>query len=219
MPGLALLVASIGFADSINPSTLIPALWLAGTPSAGGLGGYALGVFSMYLVGGLVLVFGPGPVLIRSLRHVGGPVEHALLAAVGVLAIAFALIAWRARHDDAAGQTRERRTHTRVSGFLLGAGIMAIELPTAFMYFGAISAILAGHLAAPAEVSLLLAYNALFVAPLVALLAVRRLAAGRAERWIAAVEGRLARIGQLAVSGVAGVAGAALLGVGVVGLL
>jgi cytochrome c biogenesis protein CcdA len=218
MPGLALLIASIGIADSINPSTVIPALWLAGTPTAGGLGSYALGVFAVYLAGGLALVFGPGPVLISSLRHVGGALEHVLLVAIGVVALAFALIAWRARNQSA-GEPRARRSHTRLSGFLLGAGIMAIELPTAFMYFGAISAILADHVAAPAAISLLIAYNAMFVAPLVALLAVRRLAAARAERWIAGAEARLRRLGQLALSGVAGAAGTALLTVGLVGLI
>lgn len=218
MPGLALLVASIGAADAINPSTVIPALWLAGTPTAGGLGSYTLGVFAVYLAGGLALVFGPGPVLIAALRHIGGPLEHVLLMAIGMLALVFALIAWRAR-DQSRGEPRARRSHTRLSGFLLGAGIMAIELPTAFMYFGAISAILADHVAALTAISLLLAYNAIFVGPLVVLFAVRRLAATRAERWIAAGEARLRRLGQLALSGVAGAAGTALLTVGLVGLI
>jgi cytochrome c biogenesis protein CcdA len=218
MPGLALLIASIGLADSINPSTVIPALWLAGTPTAGGLGSYTAGVFATYLGGGLVLLFGPGPVLIRSLRHIGGPLEHVLLVIVGMVALAFALIAWH-RRDGSDGEPHARRSYTRLSGFLLGAGIMAVELPTAFIYFGAISTILADHVAASTAVSLLIAYNAVFVAPLVALLVVRRLSATRAERWIAAAEARLRRLGQLALSGVAALAGAALLTVGVVGLI
>jgi cytochrome c biogenesis protein CcdA len=165
-----------------------------------------------------VLLFGPGHVVIAALHHVQGPVEHGLQAAGGALALVFSLYLWHARQkpDD---PPPTRRSHTRASAFALGAGIMAIELPTAFMYFGAISAILAAHPVAPIEISLLIAYNALFVAPLVAFLAIRRLAGARASEWIASAEARIRRAGQLALTGVAGVAGAALLGLGLSGLL
>jgi hypothetical protein len=96
---------------------------------------------------------------------------------------------------------------------------MAVELPTAFMYFGAIAAILAAHPAASLEISLLIVYNALFVAPLVVFLAIRRLAGNQADVWIAAAEARVRRFGVLALTGVAGAGGAALLAVGLAGLL
>ena len=96
---------------------------------------------------------------------------------------------------------------------------MAIELPTAFIYFGAISAILDAHPVALAEISLLSVYNALFVAPLLAVLAVRHVAGSRAERWLATGEARVRRLGQLALTGVAGAGGAALLAIGLSGLL
>ncbi len=218
MLGLTLLVASIALADSVNPSTIIPALWLAGAPAAARLASYTLGVFAVYLAGGMVLVFGPGRVLIALLHHVQGPVEHALLAALGVFALAVAIFMWRSRATTSA-QPRPRRVYTRASAFALGAGIMAVELPTAFMYFGAISAILAARLVAPLEISLLIAYNAIFVAPLVAILAGRRLAGDRAEGWITAAEARIRRLGQLTLTAVAGAAGAALLAIGLNGLL
>jgi hypothetical protein len=41
-------VATIALADSINPSTLIPAMWLASGPSRRRLGSYTLGVFAVY---------------------------------------------------------------------------------------------------------------------------------------------------------------------------
>ena len=96
---------------------------------------------------------------------------------------------------------------------------MAIELPTAFPYFGAISAILAARAVAPLEVSLLLVYNVLFVVPLMAFLAFRRLAGDRADTWIASGQTRLRYLGQVALSGVAAVAGAAFLAIGLNGLL
>jgi hypothetical protein len=87
------------------------------------------------------------------------------------------------------------------------------------MYFGAISAILASHPVAAVEVSLLVAYNALFVAPLVAIVAIRRLAGERTERWLASGWERLLGFGQLLLAGFTGCAGAALLVIGVTGLL
>ncbi len=218
MVGLTLLVASIAIADSINPSTVVPALWLASAPHPRGLGSYAAGVSAVYLAGGLVLVFGPGPAFIAALHHIRGPVEHALQAAGGLVALAFAFALWRSRRKQRPERPR-RRLNTRAAAFGLGAGIMAIELPTAFVYFGAITAILAAHSAAAAEVSLLLVYNALFVAPLLAILAIRQLAGNRAEEWLASGEAWLRRVGSLALTGAAGAAGAALLVIGVSGLL
>ncbi len=218
MFGLTLLVVMIALADSVNPSTIIPALWLASASSGHRLASYTLGVSAAYLTGGLVLLLGPGPTLIAALHHLHGPVEHALEALGGIVALTVAVFLWRSRNRTA-DQPRARRSPTRASAFALGAGIMAAELPTAFMYFGAISAILATRPQAAIEVSLLIIYNALFVAPLVAVLAVRRLAGARADRWIESAGGRLRSLGQLALSGVAGAAGAVLLTLGVSGLL
>jgi cytochrome c biogenesis protein CcdA len=218
MLGLTLVVASIALADSINPSTLIPALWLASTRSESRLASYTVGVFAVYLTGGIVLLLGPGPSVISFLHHLRGPVEHGAEAVGGLLALSLAFVLWRSRHA-AEDQPRVRRCETRASAFALGAGIMAVELPSAFLYFGAISAVLAAHRALPVKISLLIAYNALFVAPLIVLMAASRLAGDRTDRWIASAGGRLRYLGQLALTGVAGVAGAALLTLGLGGLL
>src|SRR5438105_3576269 len=108
---------------------------------------------------------------------------------------------------------------SRSSAFALGAGIMALELPTALMYFGAISAVLASHQSAAVQVLLLVVYNALFVAPIVAILVIRQVAGERAERWLASAWGRVVGFGQLALAGLTGGGGAALLIIGVTGLL
>jgi cytochrome c biogenesis protein CcdA len=218
MVGLTLLVVTVALADSINPSTVVPALWLASAPSAYGLASFTLGVFAVYLTGGLVLLLGPGPTLIAWLHHLHGPVEHALQTIGGIVALTIALVIWRSR-KRAEDQPRPRRCTSRASAFALGAGIMMIELPTAFMYFGAISAILGAHPAASLQISLLITYDALFVAPLLALLAIHRLAGARADRWIAAAGDRLRYLGRLALTGVAGAAGAVLLAIGLSGLL
>jgi cytochrome c biogenesis protein CcdA len=213
-----MLVASIGVADSINPSTIVPALWLASAPRPRRLAFYTLGVFAVYLAGGLVLVLGPGPSLITALHRIQGPVEHALEVAGGTLVLAFAFGAWRSRHG---GRTESwtRRSCTRASAFALGAGIMAVELPTAFMYFGAISAILAVRLNSAAQILLLTLYNALFVTPLIALLSVRRLAGHRGDQWVESAAVKLREVGQLVLTTVAGAAGSTLLAVGLAGLV
>jgi cytochrome c biogenesis protein CcdA len=218
MIGVTLLVASIAIADAINPSTIVPALWLASAPQARGLGSYIVGVFAVYLVGGLVLVFGPGPALIAALHHIRGPVEHALLAAGGAVALVFAFVLWRSRRNERTARSMPR-LQGRGSAFALGAGIMAVELPTAFVYFGAITAILAAHPAAAVEIALLLVYNLLFVAPLGAILAIRRFAGSHADRWLVAGDAWLRRAGRVALTGAAGAGGAALMVIGVSGLL
>jgi Sap, sulfolipid-1-addressing protein len=215
---LTLLVVSIAIADSLNPSTVVPALWLAGAPRGRGLVSFTLGVFAVYLAGGIVLVFGPGPALINAFHHVGGTVEHGLQAAGGVIAFAFAVALWRSRGGTGADRQR-RHCNTHLSAFAFGAGIMAVELPTAFMYFGAISAILVAHAAAPLQVSLLVVYNALFVAPLLAILAIRLLSWDRADRWLAGGERWLRGAGQIALAAVAATAGVALVAIGVSGLV
>ena len=96
---------------------------------------------------------------------------------------------------------------------------MVLELPTAFVYFGAITAILAAHPGAPVKISLVLVYNVLFVAPLLAILVIRRIAGSRGEKWLAAGEAYLRRVGRVALSGTAGAAGAVLVVLGVSGLL
>ena len=60
MPTLMLVVASIGLADSINPSTIVPALWIASTPRAHLLS-FTIGVFAVYLAGGLWLRWARDP--------------------------------------------------------------------------------------------------------------------------------------------------------------
>lgn len=120
MLGITLVVASIGLADSVNPSTLIPALWLASSPSKSRLASYTAGVFAVYLSGGIVLLLGPGPALIAFLHHLRGPVEHGVEALAGMLVLAFASALWRSRHK-VSDQPRMRRSHTRASAFALGA--------------------------------------------------------------------------------------------------
>src|SRR5260370_40503933 len=99
MGALILVVASIALADSINPSTIVPALWVASAPR-GHLLSFTLGVFAVYLAGGLVVAFGPGPLLISALHHAQGPVEHGLEVAGGAVVLVLAAWLWRSRRSE-----------------------------------------------------------------------------------------------------------------------
>lgn len=218
MLGLTLLVGSIALADSINPSTVIPGLWLGRKRRARVLAAFTAGVSTVYLAGGLVLLLGPGELLISSLRHIHGPLEHALQAAGGIVALGFGLVSWRTRAQPPSTRP-QGRLRTPIGAFGLGAAIMALELPTAFMYFGAISAVLTARPPAVVEIVLLIAYNAVFVAPLVALVLIQRYAGARADRWLTAANARMRYVGQVALAGVASSSGIALIAIGVSGLL
>ena len=70
------LAISIGIADSVNPTTIAPALYLAsGRHPRRQVAEFTLAVFGVYLVGGLVIALGPGQLLLsvvpRPGRHLG----------------------------------------------------------------------------------------------------------------------------------------------------
>ena len=215
MPGLALMVAGIALADSINPSTIVPALYLAGRHRAGAVGSFAAGVFTVYLAGGLALVLGPGPELIAALRGVGPELEHVIEAVAGVVLLGAAAAAWARRRSASAGG-RWTAAPSGHAALALGAGIAAIELPTAFIYFGAISAILASGSGFASRVLLVVVYNLLFVLPVLVIVAARAL--GPDVRF-GALRDWLQRAGPVALSAVAAIGGAGLLVVALDGML
>ena len=70
MVALAILVASIGAADSINPTTIGPALLFAIRPRPlPALAGFIAGVFLVPFAAGVLVVLGPGQLLLDALPH------------------------------------------------------------------------------------------------------------------------------------------------------
>lgn len=184
MFGLLILVVSIGFADSLNPSTIAPAIYLATTEDARvGLLSFTVGVFGVYLLGGLLIILGPGQLLLSAVPHPDPQVKHVIELAVGAVALVAAAVLWTRRESVQERVPDARRTGPR-SAFFLGAGITAVELPTAFPYFGAIAAIVASGYVLPYQLLLLAIFNVVFVAPLVAIIAVRRFGGERAKRQL-----------------------------------
>jgi cytochrome c biogenesis protein CcdA len=185
MIALIALVVSIGVADALNPSTLAPALFFAvGPHGRRDVAGFTLGVFAVSLAGGLALTFGPGHALLRLASKPSPNAVHVIELVAGAAALPLAAVLWHTRAHIAERLARRKQASGRSAG-LLGASIMAVELPTALPYFAAIAAILGSGHGATTQVFLLLLYNAAFIAPLVLLLVVLALAGARGAQLAA----------------------------------
>jgi cytochrome c biogenesis protein CcdA len=219
---LAVLVGSISLADSLNPSTVAPALLIAtGKDAVRRLIAFTVGVFAVMLVGGLVLVLGPGPVLLSALPHPSPDVKHIAELAGGVGLIGLAVAAWRGRHRLARDLTSDRDGRTGagvLSALGLGAGIMAVELPTAFPYFAAVTAILGAHVGTTAEVVLVCIYSVGFVLPLLVVIAVRAWAGRAAADTLARIRRWMGYRAGAILASVLAAAGTVLLGIGTAGI-
>ncbi len=190
------LMISIGLADSLNPTTIAPALYLATNERnpRNEVVQFTLAVFAVYLIGGLAIALGPGELLLalvpRPSKHLGYVLE--IVAGVAMLTASAFLwgyrehLAKRAPPEVAAG---------RRSSAILGATITAVELPTAFPYFAAIAAVTVSGLDVVRQMVLIVLFNVCFIAPLLGIVgtltfagpdAVRVLVRGREfleRRW------------------------------------
>jgi cytochrome c biogenesis protein CcdA len=94
-----------------------------------------------------------------------------------------------------------------------------LDLPTAFPYFAAIGAIAGSGASVPAELVLLLAFNLIYVLPLVTIAAARAFAGERAQRWLRDSHEHVNRIAPRVVSALTAVTGVALIWRGADGVL
>jgi cytochrome c biogenesis protein CcdA len=175
------LVISIGIADSLNPTTIAPALYLAaGDHARRQVAEFTAAVFAVYLLGGLAIALGPGQLLLavvpRPGRHLGYVLE---IVAGGAMLVAAAVL-WGYRDRLADTRTPEINPRGRSSA-ILGATITAVELPTAFPYFAVIAALVGADLNIPRLVFLLVVFNVCFIAPLLGILAVLTFAGPNAQ--------------------------------------
>jgi cytochrome c biogenesis protein CcdA len=175
-----LLIAGMGLVDSLNPATIAVGVVLGTTERPLlRLSGYAAGIFAVYFVGGLVLTLGPSELIRTATSHPEGIGFDIALVVVGLVAFGFA--AWVFVHRRDAAKVPDVKMRPG-SALALGAGMTAVDLPTAFPYFAAVVAIIGEDLAAPVEIALLVLFNVMYIAPIV-LIAVVAVALGeRAER-------------------------------------
>jgi cytochrome c biogenesis protein CcdA len=166
---LTVLMVTIGLADSINPSTIAPALYLAsGERARTRVAEFTLSVFLVYLAGGVLIGVGAGQ-LVRSVVpdiDIRQTVRFVGEIVAGVLLIGAAGLIWT-RRDQMLARGLPTASPDRRSSVILGASITAVELPTAFPYFAAIAAIVGSGLDAAQDFALLLIFNVCFVLPLI----------------------------------------------------
>jgi cytochrome c biogenesis protein CcdA len=181
---LAILVVSVGLADSLNPSTIGPALYLATVRKpAVRLTQFTTGVFTVNLAAGLVLTIGPGRLLLGLVPHPQRTARHVLELAAGVILVGSAAALWLGRRS-LAGRDLPMRSGGGGSSLIAGASIAAVELPTAVPYFAVIAAVVASSAGVPVQIGLIALYNVAFVLPLLATLVALLVAGERADPWL-----------------------------------
>jgi cytochrome c biogenesis protein CcdA len=211
------LVVSIGLADSLNPTTIAPALYLAtGESPRAKVTQFTFGVFVVYLLGGAVIALGPGQLILALVPSPDAEDRHAIEIIAGVAMLFAAAMLWLyrdrlARHDipDVSAEGK--------SSAILGATITAVELPTAFPYFAAIAAIVGSGLDPARQLTLLVLFNVCFVLPLIGIVCTLAFAGDRAERMLAIGRGFLEKHWPAVLAGLMLLAGVFVILLGVTG--
>jgi cytochrome c biogenesis protein CcdA len=217
------LVISIGIADSLNPTTIAPALYLAtSNEGRGRVIQFTTAVFAVYLFGGLAIALGPGELLLALVPHPGRHLSYVLEIVAGVAMLTGAVFLWGyrdrlGRREENAEATVKARAERRSSA-LLGATITAVELPTAFPYFAAIAAIVGSGFDIARQVMLLVLFNVCFVAPLLAIIATLTFAGPDAQRVLASGREKLEANWPVLLAGLALLAGLFVTLLGITGL-
>ena len=190
MPALLhaiVIVLLIGLGDSLNPTTLGPALYLVTIDHPRRrLIEFLIGVLVVNLLGGLVIMLGPGQLLLSLVPKPDPTTKHIIELVAGAALIVIAVLLWSGRRGLGRRKPPVFSGDGR-SGVMLGAGIAAVEFPTALPYFAAIAVIVGSDAAIPGQVVALLVYNAAFLAPIGAMLLTLVILGDAAKRPLARV--------------------------------
>ena len=212
------IVVSIGLADSLNPSTIAPALYMAtGERARGRVAEFTFAVFAVYFLGGAAVAVGAGELIRDLVPHPRHQIANIVEVGVGVALIAGAAFLWRHRHRLSDREPPRFDPHGR-SSWVLGASITAVELPTAFPYFAAIAAIVGAGLGPVRAVTLLLLFNVCFVLPLLLIVGTLTFAPDHSERVLSVARGFLQRHWPAVLAGLALAAGLFVVLLGVTGI-
>jgi cytochrome c biogenesis protein CcdA len=212
------LVISIGIADSLNPSTIAPALFMAsGEDARRRVTEFTIAVFAVYFLGGAAIALGPGQLLLSLIPHPHRDARHAIEIIAGVAMLLASFLLWRNR-DRLSNRESTVINPEGKSSAILGATITAVELPTAFPYFAAIAAIVGSGLDPTRQIVLLVLFNLCFIAPLVGIVGTLTFAGDRAEQILSTGREWLQAHWPALLSGLALLAGVIVILLGATGL-
>jgi cytochrome c biogenesis protein CcdA len=213
------LVLSIALADSLNPSTIAPGLYLAiGEKPRSGLIQFTLGVLAVNFLGGAIIALGPGQAVLALVPKPGHTARYIGETVAGVVMLIAAVVLWVRRKGLAQRHGLPEPRSEGKSALLLGATIAVVELPTAFPYFAAIAAIVASGLHPVRQLILIVIYNIAFVLPLILMIATLTIAPTRAESILTGARQFLERRWPALLAALALVAGLFVTTLGVTGL-
>lgn len=214
------LVLSIALADSLNPSTIGPALYLAAGPHPRrDVFRFTVGVFCVFFLGGVLLVIGPGRAILALVPHPGPTARYILETIAGVAMLGAAVFVWMRRARLSARTREDSAPKRRRSPAILGVTISVVEFPTAFPYLAVIAAIVGSGFSLTHQIVLLVIYNVCFVLPLLAIVVTLAVAGDRAQRVLSRAREFLQAHWPLVVAGLALAAGVFVTVLGVTGLL
>jgi cytochrome c biogenesis protein CcdA len=212
------LVISFGFADSLNPSTIAPALYLAsGADARRKVSEFTAGVFAVYFLGGLAIALGPGKLLLALVPRPRPHLSYVLEIVAGAAMLTASAFLWSYR-DRLGRQEVVKIRQTSRSSAILGAIITAVELPTAFPLFAAIVAIVSADLNVIQVVVLMVIFNVCFVAPLLGIIATLTFGGPDAQRLLTFGRRKLEAHWPAVLALTALVAGLFVIALGVTGL-
>jgi cytochrome c biogenesis protein CcdA len=212
------VVITIGLADSLNPTTIGPALYLATADQpASRVTEFTVGVFVVYLAGGVLIALGPGQLLLSLVPKPDDEVRYAIEILAGASLLVATVALWVNRNRLAHRAPPELKAGGRSSA-LLGATITAVELPTAFPYFAAIAAIVGSGVSPARQVSLLVLFNLCFVLPLIAIAGTLWVAGDQADEVLMRARQILQRRWPVLLAALTLVAGTFVILLGVTGL-
>jgi putative Mn2+ efflux pump MntP len=205
---LASLLA-LAIVDSINPSALLVTLALLARPRP-------MRTVPIYVGAVAATYFGLGALTMLGLGSVRQSLAAALESQIGFVVqalVGVAMLAWSLRtpKPDSAAAPAQAPTSTNTLALIaLGIAVTFLELPTALPYAGAIALLVAEGLPTSRWLPLLGAYNLVFVAPPLLLLALHRLVHDRVALRFADLRARLERGAIETARWIAGLVGGAL---------
>ncbi|MHB8659336.1 MAG: GAP family protein [Solirubrobacteraceae bacterium] len=213
------VVVTVGIVDSLNPATILAALFLAALDRPRGhVIAFTAAVFVVYLAGGVAIVLGPGQLLLDVIPAPSPRTRHIVAIALGATLLAAGALVWQRRRRLSSRVPSIAGTRRRSSA-ILGATLTLVELPTAVPYLVAIAAIVDSGVGPARQLLLLTLFNICFVLPLLTIIAILTLAGHRADRLFAVTRDTLERRWPALVAGVAVLGGVAVLAFGIGGLI